>query len=1177
MAELENVENSRAKLNPVHAQFFQNAEAVSVPLTDTKEVRVLWEYSTEQEYSELENFLQAYTWPTNIGPKRYVKDPVIAGEKLDGTWRQAFVSRIKRDAQNGTSDLWIALTLRRGWAEELNWDEARLVQGLSAQGNDQSLASLTSDDKTGLVQITFPGFSPFKSEEAIVAVAESLTDQKVQGQVLEGLWYINVARTQEEDDGSISLILTVAQDKYVLNSYRDYGFIRSSLLAYAYNVPKGIAQDLLDELKLAGYSATIAYNKNSEVVDITSSRYVYNSKEIAEFKSAINCDSTTYTTIYLGEEDENAHLITEPVPAGTTARRSVQERYGAYDIIIVREVRNKREYDEYLASIGVLSQSEVTQRFGITLEEDDTALGAPIQGEVTTLQRRVQRDCSKDEVITTVTDLPDTSAEYVSRETAAAKNEDILYRNQPAPVEHPKGQAVGRIVTARNTETRSGLFDATVSESESKQQSLADVVSKDDDFVQTKTTRNKNATTPTVVASAAGTAVQLQFNLNDYGQVDEVVVVETAKEVTETHTSRKSALASETSTSVLNAAVDLVVPAHIPGTTYRGQQRPNRFGLKDHTLITQNAVAASTGDKDSRKTALSTTVTDRRLNQAAAPEAPARAAGEISSAQASPNDAGLFDGAVVVETAGAPIATVAVSSRDSLATNTTTEHRNKVAAVEAPARAAGQLSRASSSVNAFGLFDGSTMLSVLSELNTVDKLSSSAVLYNEEASEYRNVASVPLADAYVQGVLSNTSWRVNASGLYDGTRTTRTASAAITTATTSNRDALSTVGSIERRNSVAAIEAPARVVGEISGASSSINAFGLFDGATRVSTAILLETLNVTTRTSLRYTEETSEYRNAVAAPVADAYVQGVLSRTTFRVNAAGRYDGTKVNRTANLAAADEDFTSLTSQGGDTQTSLKYNEAVVPDATPAVQGVIERVGAQRTEDDLFSVRVDTTSSKDQDLNIPLSQETLYRSTETDVFTAKDAIPPPAAAVEGQIRQLNANIGADGTYSGTTSLLTKEGNAWTFTYKTGKSDGYEYDVKVYGFLEVTKADVDVVLAALDAGWTNSNSVSGDDTGRYSGTIVSRDPDGNSGYFSQWWVNLINDTVEWREARVRGRATVTHYMGRGVFTSKVTAETYLNAAVAGAQAVNTGEADFKFIRGVGYEVLRVREAT
>ena len=271
MAELENVENSRSKLNPVHAKFFQNVEAVSVPLTDTKEVRVLWGYSTEQEYSELENFLQAYTWPTNIGPKRYVKDPIIAGEKLKGTWRQAFISRIPQDTQSGTSDMWIALTLRKGWAESLNWDEARFIGMRDSKGS----VITDSDDPNQKLDIVLPNVDPTKAYSIIEALGDNIafgTSTRLLNGTITGTWYRSLAIPVEQADGSSTITITLSQEAFAVSTSSFQGTPDASARIQYWRVPKDQVATIVGKYTDDGDSVSAALSRSEELVDISIDR-----------------------------------------------------------------------------------------------------------------------------------------------------------------------------------------------------------------------------------------------------------------------------------------------------------------------------------------------------------------------------------------------------------------------------------------------------------------------------------------------------------------------------------------------------------------------------------------------------------------------------------------------------------------------------------------------------------------------------------------------------------------------------------------------------------------------------------------------------------------------------------------------------------------------------------------
>jgi hypothetical protein len=278
MAEKQDIDpqSAAAKLDPVNAFFLQNSESRSVPLSNEKEVQIAWNYSTDDDYSTLERFLSEYTWPTNKDTKRrYIENPVVAGMKLDGVWRQAFISRVERFDSSRNLEMLIVLTLRRGWAKEIDWTEALLVSRKDKDGNDVSVTDVdntTSFNDASSVVIRFPNINPYKIHACMASLsAATFDDPKVQDQTLTGTWYKAFVEGGRADDGSGVIQLVLSRQRFTLQLYQNYGTVRQSSIYKLYDVPRSLAQTIVDDWKegTEGRSADISLNTDSELCVVT--------------------------------------------------------------------------------------------------------------------------------------------------------------------------------------------------------------------------------------------------------------------------------------------------------------------------------------------------------------------------------------------------------------------------------------------------------------------------------------------------------------------------------------------------------------------------------------------------------------------------------------------------------------------------------------------------------------------------------------------------------------------------------------------------------------------------------------------------------------------------------------------------------------------------------------------
>ena len=268
-----NVEDCRTKLDPSDAAFLTRGESTSVPLNNEKEVKIAWTFSTDENFANFEHFLDSYTWPTNKNPQYWIEAPEIDSVVLPGVWRHAFTTRVERQDSRGNDEFLIVLTLRRGWAESIDWDEALLVERKDSDGNDESVSGVddsSSYNDASAVIVRFPNISPYKMTSVMAELSASIyTDQEVQGNTLSGEWHKAFTASKKTDDGSAYVDLVLSRERFTVSLYQNYGTARQADIWRIYNVTKDIAQDIADDWQDEGRSVDIQYNENTSLCTIT--------------------------------------------------------------------------------------------------------------------------------------------------------------------------------------------------------------------------------------------------------------------------------------------------------------------------------------------------------------------------------------------------------------------------------------------------------------------------------------------------------------------------------------------------------------------------------------------------------------------------------------------------------------------------------------------------------------------------------------------------------------------------------------------------------------------------------------------------------------------------------------------------------------------------------------------
>ena len=274
-----NLELSASILSESNAKIFPGSEIRTVPLNDgDTELVVGWPESNAYDWPMLRAALELYTWPTHMldGSKaRFVDNPIIDGTEYPGKWRQATISRVRQPQQGDSFTYWIVLTLRSGYATSASWDEARLTQYTRSESTTNNLgtnviANTTGIDPVEYAVVRFPNINPYKISEIIASLnQEAYTNQTVYGETLSGAWYNVMVTGGKEDDGTGYVDLVLSRQRYTVETYDFYGTIRQSSVYRIFNIPKTIAQDIIDAWKSDGRSSSIDYNPRTELCTVT--------------------------------------------------------------------------------------------------------------------------------------------------------------------------------------------------------------------------------------------------------------------------------------------------------------------------------------------------------------------------------------------------------------------------------------------------------------------------------------------------------------------------------------------------------------------------------------------------------------------------------------------------------------------------------------------------------------------------------------------------------------------------------------------------------------------------------------------------------------------------------------------------------------------------------------------
>lgn len=323
------------------AKTYRSQEVTMVPLRDDGEVKRCWTESVTDRYTDLLDFLTIFTSAKNTAPQYWVDDPLIDGEKLLGKWRGAYnVAVVEQPYPDAPKKLVIVQTLRRGYITQLvtgtsiDWSEARLVNVFDAVGN----ATSGSDNPEQYVVVEWRGVCP-KLSRSIINTFPDTSDltvyiPEIKGEKIGTGYYKLHAEDKIEEDGSATITLYLANPRFSITSYTGWLTERSTDVTYHWNVPKTLAQTVVEGAKAKGVSVQCSYQQGQALVDIIIYARNSVSASLETQKNAEACYYSQYVSYYWGY----AEALIPPLPAKAVGkyytRQLSRNDDGTYDAVI---------------------------------------------------------------------------------------------------------------------------------------------------------------------------------------------------------------------------------------------------------------------------------------------------------------------------------------------------------------------------------------------------------------------------------------------------------------------------------------------------------------------------------------------------------------------------------------------------------------------------------------------------------------------------------------------------------------------------------------------------------------------------------------------------------------------------------------------------------------------------
>jgi hypothetical protein len=393
----------KEQLAEADAQLYEQLQATYVSLTGDAELPRYWPELSPDSIPDAIDYLNMVTSVKNTVPLRYVDDPMANQEVYRGRWRQAF---IRRAMQGEVTKL--VQVLRRGYAEQINWDEARIRTARWLQ--DQPTGTNTSDYECYL-EIFWPNCSISKLEEMANSLRQrEFVNPVIESEVRAGTWHNQGVTTQKADDGSGIITLSLTISHFRLDGFLNWLTHRTEDVIYLWGYAKDEAQAIGEAWKSKGHSCRFMFEKTTGLVDIILSARSTDPLTVSGATGSWDCRYKEIVDYYFGVDDPTLYPISTQPANGISYTRNLRDNGdGSWDIIVTTRYVQYRDIPFQVSRIVAGITTETRQQLGLTTQDLEDMSE---EDGITKDQRLLVRDdCSKDAVTdkNTVSDIPKTS------------------------------------------------------------------------------------------------------------------------------------------------------------------------------------------------------------------------------------------------------------------------------------------------------------------------------------------------------------------------------------------------------------------------------------------------------------------------------------------------------------------------------------------------------------------------------------------------------------------------------------------------------------------------------------------------------------------------------------------------------------------------------------------------
>jgi hypothetical protein len=397
-----------------------------------KELKRNWAAEQDNLVQASLAYLNQYTSAGNTSAQQYVTDPMANRLTYSGRWRLVSNEKVSFDNEAPTSAStvrWsgITQTLRYGYADTLAWDEARLVSNEILASNTSSVTAIsntTSDNPGDVIVVEWVNLNPIQTRTMStsgILSGYTITSPVVRGVTYTGDWHRVAVMVSESEltDGSGRVRVVLARPQYTLNAYETaltafYGATQTDEVHYLWNVPRDLAQTIINDWKDDSRSAAASLNSDN-TVNLVLRRFDPGATpiQILADVARISCSATTMISYFwdVTNPDASAYDITTQVYAedpGYTYSKSIsfnRERATFNVEISMHRVTARSPYTSLVMERGTRATTTRTLKLGqlgaITATTTPAAIGTIYRKTV-----NVADDCSHDDVEEAITSVP---------------------------------------------------------------------------------------------------------------------------------------------------------------------------------------------------------------------------------------------------------------------------------------------------------------------------------------------------------------------------------------------------------------------------------------------------------------------------------------------------------------------------------------------------------------------------------------------------------------------------------------------------------------------------------------------------------------------------------------------------------------------------------------------------